>query len=427
MRTVLAALVVAARHTPRTRSAASTSAARASKMFNDATQVVLMREGTRTVLSMQNDYKGPLEDFAMVVPVPVVLHDGDVKTLPKRGVRARRVARLAAARRVLGAGSVSAADAYGEDDVGYGGGVGAALAAASATARSARTSGREDRGEVRRRRVQDRDPVGDGLGRARDVAARQQLQDSRRAPSRCCGRTSRAARSSSSRRSIRRRSQMVGRPRRAVAAALPLRQRGVLAADPARAWRTPTGKQDLIVNILAPEQALRGRELQERVHPDELRRQERGEGAVRRVLRGAVRRDDRGEPGRGRHRVRVDAKRGYHCDPCPALRRHDRPTWCTLGADVVGGDIAKRSFVLTRLHARYGKADMKDDLVFREAKPVDRRPRAVGQGRHRVRREAASDGENNFQARYAIRHWWTGPITCENPQRDVWGGPPDGS
>src|SRR5262252_6683593 len=53
------------------------------KLFNDATQVVLMRDGTRTVLSMQNDYKGPLEDFAMVVPVPVVLHEGDVKTLPK--------------------------------------------------------------------------------------------------------------------------------------------------------------------------------------------------------------------------------------------------------------------------------------------------------------------------------------------------------
>ena len=53
------------------------------KMFNDATNVVLMREGTRTVLSMQNDYKGPLDDFAMVVPVPVVLHEGDVKTLPK--------------------------------------------------------------------------------------------------------------------------------------------------------------------------------------------------------------------------------------------------------------------------------------------------------------------------------------------------------
>src|SRR3954463_2036179 len=52
------------------------------KMFNDATQVVLMRDGTRTVLSMQNDFRGPLEDFAMVVPVPVVLKEADVKTLP---------------------------------------------------------------------------------------------------------------------------------------------------------------------------------------------------------------------------------------------------------------------------------------------------------------------------------------------------------
>src|SRR5688572_8674926 len=53
------------------------------KMFADATNVVLMRHGTRTVLSMQNDYRGPLEDFAMVVPVPVVLKEGDVRALPK--------------------------------------------------------------------------------------------------------------------------------------------------------------------------------------------------------------------------------------------------------------------------------------------------------------------------------------------------------
>src|SRR5687767_3044767 len=53
------------------------------KMFNDATQVVLMRMGTRTVLSMQNNYKGPPEAFAMVVPVPVVLQESDVKTLTK--------------------------------------------------------------------------------------------------------------------------------------------------------------------------------------------------------------------------------------------------------------------------------------------------------------------------------------------------------
>ncbi|MFT3691768.1 MAG: DUF2330 domain-containing protein [Kofleriaceae bacterium] len=53
------------------------------QMFNNATEVVLMRSGTRTVLSMSNNYQGPVQDFAMVVPVPVVLHEGDVKTLPK--------------------------------------------------------------------------------------------------------------------------------------------------------------------------------------------------------------------------------------------------------------------------------------------------------------------------------------------------------
>ena len=53
------------------------------EMFNDATQVTLMRMGTRTVLSMQNNYKGPAESFALVIPVPTVLQEADVKTLPK--------------------------------------------------------------------------------------------------------------------------------------------------------------------------------------------------------------------------------------------------------------------------------------------------------------------------------------------------------
>src|SRR5262245_8424825 len=53
------------------------------EMFNDATQVTLMRMGTRTVLAMQNNYKGPADAFALVIPVPVVLHEKDVKILNK--------------------------------------------------------------------------------------------------------------------------------------------------------------------------------------------------------------------------------------------------------------------------------------------------------------------------------------------------------
>jgi hypothetical protein len=38
--------------------------------------VAIVRSGTRTVISMMNDYKGALNEFALVVPVPVVLEKG---------------------------------------------------------------------------------------------------------------------------------------------------------------------------------------------------------------------------------------------------------------------------------------------------------------------------------------------------------------
>ena len=53
------------------------------QLFNDASMVTLMRDGTRTVLSMQNNYRGPPEDFALVIPVPVILQKENVKTLQK--------------------------------------------------------------------------------------------------------------------------------------------------------------------------------------------------------------------------------------------------------------------------------------------------------------------------------------------------------
>lgn len=44
-----------------------------SSLFNEASQVILVRDGQRTVISMLNDYKGELKEFALVVPVPTVL------------------------------------------------------------------------------------------------------------------------------------------------------------------------------------------------------------------------------------------------------------------------------------------------------------------------------------------------------------------
>ena len=72
-----------------------------------------------------------------------------------------------------------------------------------------------------------------------------------------------------------------------------------------------------------------------------------------------------------------------------------------------------------------GKGDMKDDLRFREGKPVTGgREQWSKQG---LEYGAAPSTQNFFQARYAVRHWWTGPVKCKNPQRGVWGGPPDGN
>ena len=53
-------------------------------LFNEASQVILVRDGTRSVISMLNDYKGPLNDFALVVPVPQVLEKGQVRIGDKR-------------------------------------------------------------------------------------------------------------------------------------------------------------------------------------------------------------------------------------------------------------------------------------------------------------------------------------------------------
>jgi hypothetical protein len=56
------------------------------QLFNDSSQVALVRDGDRTVLTMSNDYRGPLTEFALVVPVPTVLereqiHVGNRKLL----------------------------------------------------------------------------------------------------------------------------------------------------------------------------------------------------------------------------------------------------------------------------------------------------------------------------------------------------------
>jgi hypothetical protein len=48
---------------------------------NKTSQVILVRDGNKTAITMYNDFKGDTKDFAMVVPVPVVLRKDDIKVV----------------------------------------------------------------------------------------------------------------------------------------------------------------------------------------------------------------------------------------------------------------------------------------------------------------------------------------------------------
>jgi len=48
------------------------------QLFNEASQVIVVRDGDKTVVSMLNDYRGELKEFALVVPVPAVLQKGQI-------------------------------------------------------------------------------------------------------------------------------------------------------------------------------------------------------------------------------------------------------------------------------------------------------------------------------------------------------------
>ncbi|TCJ13145.1 DUF2330 domain-containing protein [Flaviaesturariibacter flavus] len=48
---------------------------------NKTSQVILVHDGDRNVITMYNDFKGNTRDFAMVVPVPVVLRKDDIRVI----------------------------------------------------------------------------------------------------------------------------------------------------------------------------------------------------------------------------------------------------------------------------------------------------------------------------------------------------------
>ena len=53
------------------------------RLFNQASQVVLVRDADRTVLTMANDFKGDPKEFAIVIPVPTFLQKGQIHVAEK--------------------------------------------------------------------------------------------------------------------------------------------------------------------------------------------------------------------------------------------------------------------------------------------------------------------------------------------------------
>ena len=386
------------------------------QLFNDATQVVLMRMGTRTVLAMQNNYKGPPDAFAMVVPVPAVLHEGDVKTLPKEVFA--HVEQMGAPRLVEYWEQDPCAPVVEEEH----------MPPAAAVPREAedKAASRDDLGV----KIEAKFTVGEYqivILSAKDSTGldtwlhREKYNIPAGAEPLLRPYVESGSKFFVAKVDPKKVQFVEGR-----AVLSPLRfhyddDRFVL---PIRLGLANSGgTQDLIVNILAPQSRYELANYGNVTIPTniDVRPEIRDKfAAFYAALFDATLAKHPGAI------VTEYAWQATTCDPCPGPTL-DPSEFLTLGADVLGGTRDKPApygnadFVLTRLHARYGK-DIKDDLVFKAAGPI------VGgrelRGPTGLERGAQPDSVNNFQARYAIRHEWTGPIRCQNPQRQRWGGPP---
>ena len=69
------------------------------KIFNKASKVVIARDGDRTIMTMSNDFKGEMKEFAVVIPVPTMIQRDQIHVGEQaRDRSSRRVHRAAAGR-----------------------------------------------------------------------------------------------------------------------------------------------------------------------------------------------------------------------------------------------------------------------------------------------------------------------------------------
>ncbi len=399
----------------------------------DASIVALMREGSRTVISMSSNYKGPAKDFAMVVPVPVVLHEEDVKTLPKE-IFAELEA-MSAPRLVeyweqdpcrptpsydysvnAPTPSVTMSDQEAvvtKSDADYGVKVAAKFSVGEydVVVLDAKAS---DGLEAWLHDHKYKIPEGSADALAPYIKEQQKFFVAKVDV------------------------KKVQMDAQGVAVLSPLRF-AYESADfrlPVRLGllNAPTGqtsdqKQDLLVFLLSKDKRYEVANYPNVYAPTNVELTEAARAkfpsVYAAVFDAAVDRwggkgivteyawDSQWQPWQG------GMSGGDPCTAPPVAPDY----LSSLGGDVLfGGQIT--SMTLTRLHARYDKTTLTDDLVFRSAEPIT--GGFEGADYKQNPKSAQPSSTNAFQARYVIRHPWTGPVECEKPQRGIWGGPPNG-
>ena len=386
-----------------------------SELYNNATQVVLMRDGTRTVLSMSNNYQGPPDDFALVIPVPVVLQTDNVKTLPRELLT--KIDSLDAPRLVEYWEQDPCNPGYGWD---FGGGRG------KMSNKKSGGGGGDDKDSDYGVTVEAQFTVGEYevvILSARDSTGLDAwLRDgSYKIPAGAEPFL---------------RPYVEGGMKFFVAKVNAKKvkfENGMATLSPLRfhydseeftlpmrlGLMNSSGTQDLIVHILAPEYRYEAANYDNVTIPtnldvDESVRDNFG-GFYAALFDRTV----------ATHPLAVVTEYSWDagsCDPCP-IPPLEAGELATLGADVLPDADVYASFVLTRLHMRYPKDFAGDDLVFRKAQPIAGGREMLDEF-DKLEKRSVYDDYNNFQGRYVIRHPWTGPIACEEPERGVWGGPP---
>lgn len=390
------------------------------RLLNNATQVVLMRIGQRTVLSMMNQYEGPPENFAMVVPVPIVLQQENVRTLEP--ALFEHIEQLTAPRLVE----------YWEQDPCF---VPPpvveepAYPSMSAGATNTAVADEASHGV----RIEARFAVGEYnilvLSATQSSGLETWLHENH-----------------------------YNIPQGAASALAPYIRDGmkffVARIDIQRAHRLATGRvrlsplrfhydtpefrlpvrlgllnapanQELVVYVLHPTTRFEVANLPNVFIPTNLDVTER----VKQNFPSFYNRlfDATMQHNNNRAVITEYSWTTSNCDPCTGAVL-DESELQSLGGDVTNSyNNYHVGMNITRMHTRYSAETLTDDLVFREAQPVTGGREttdangALEQGGH-----VDPNGSNNFQARYAVRHPWTGAITCANPQRGRWGGPPGG-